>query len=176
MWVDWALSRSVGIQKTDVFPSFLPAKCCQNVGWVFKLLKFSSLSIFFLKFLRFSKFFLMSKSHPQNFRITGMLESLSRVLKLETFALSTPLPLPTYPNCNRPFQSWSKPLFQCESKCKTIGMKLIFLLSANTAHFHKKGFTLGLILQLRVFRTWKWPVHIQINPVSKSVSQWLNRN
>ena len=39
VWVNGALSWLVGIQKIkNVFSTFLPVKCCQNVGWVFKLL------------------------------------------------------------------------------------------------------------------------------------------
>ena len=29
---------------------------------------------------------------------------------------------------------------------------------ANKTHFHKKGFAIGLILRVRVFGTWKWPI------------------
>ena len=29
---------------------------------------------------------------------------------------------------------------------------------ANKTHFHKKGCALGLILKVRVFGSWKWPI------------------
>ena len=37
-------------------------------------------------------------------------------------------------------------------------MKMIFHSHANKTHFHKKGCALGLILKVRVFGTWKWPI------------------
>ena len=33
-----------------------------------------------------------------------------------------------------------------------------FYYHANKTHFHKKGFTLGLVLGVRVFETRKWPI------------------
>ena len=42
---------------------------------------------------------------------------------------------------------------------KSIDMKMIFYSHAN------KGFSLSLILNVRVFETWKWPIFIQNAPV-----------
>ena len=50
-------------------------------------------------------------------------------------------------------------LFQNESKCETINENAIDLHENETTcrtHFHKKGFTLGLVLKQRN-RDWKWP-------------------
>ena len=56
---------------------------------------------------------------------------------------------------NRPFPSWSKPLFQSDAKCKAVDMKMIIQYShANKTNFHMKGFALSLVLKVRVFRTW----------------------
>lgn len=33
-----------------------------------------------------------------------------------------------------------------------------FLFSCNETHFYRKGFVLGLVLKVRIFRTWKWPI------------------
>ena len=49
-----------------------------------------------------------------------------------------------FPNC-------FKPLFQSEAKCKAIDMKRIFHSHANKTHYHKNGFTLGLVVKVRVF-------------------------
>ena len=54
---------------------------------------------------------------------------------------------------NRPFPSWSKPLFQSETKCKAIDMKMIIFSHANKTNFHVKGFALTLVLKVRVFGT-----------------------
>ena len=51
------------------------------------------------------------------------------------------------------FPSCSKLLFQSEAKCEAIDMKMIFYSYANETHFHKKGFTLGLVVKVRVFGT-----------------------
>ena len=56
---------------------------------------------------------------------------------------------------NRLFQSCPKPLFQSEAKCEAIDMKMISYSHANKTHFHKKGFTLGLVVKVRVFGTRK---------------------
>ena len=42
-------------------------------------------------------------------------------------------------------------------------MEMIFHSHANKSHFHKKGCALGLILKVRVFRTRKWPINLNIN-------------
>ena len=49
-----------------------------------------------------------------------------------------------FPNC-------FKPLFQSKAKCKAIDMKRIFHSHANKTHYHKNGFTLGLVVKVRVF-------------------------
>ena len=49
-------------------------------------------------------------------------------------------------------------LFQSEAKCKAIYQKMIFYSHVNKTEFHKKGFALHLILKVRVFGTWKWPI------------------
>ena len=36
---------------------------------------------------------------------------------------------------------------------------MLFHSRAKKTHFHKKGCALGLILKVRVFGTWKWPIH-----------------
>ena len=41
---------------------------------------------------------------------------------------------------NRPFLSWSKPLFQSEAKCKAIDKKMTFHSHANKTRFHKARF------------------------------------
>ena len=50
------------------------------------------------------------------------------------------------------------PPYQNEVKCSAFDMEMIFHSHAYKAHFHKKGCPLGLILKVRVFGTWKWPV------------------
>ena len=49
---------------------------------------------------------------------------------------------------NRPFSSCPKPLFQCQAKCETIDMKIIFYSHANITLLHKKGFALSLVLKV----------------------------
>ena len=58
------------------------------------------------------------------------------------------------PLLNRPFPSSPRPLYQ---KCSAFDMEMIFHSHANKTHFHKKGCALGLILQVTVFGTRKWP-------------------
>ena len=53
---------------------------------------------------------------------------------------------------------YPKPQFQSEAKCEAFDMKTIFNSYANKSHFHKKGFALSLVLKVRAFETWKWPV------------------
>ena len=63
---------------------------------------------------------------------------------------------------NRPFPSSLVPLFQSESKCETILMKMTDLHENETAcktHFHKNGFALRLVLKQRHKRTRKWPIN-----------------
>ena len=67
------------------------------------------------------------------------------------------------PNC-------PKPLFENEAKCEAIDVKMIFSSHANKTHFHKKGFTLGLVLIVRVFGTRKWPVILSSCPLQKVVA------
>ena len=43
---------------------------------------------------------------------------------------------------------------QSEAKCEAIDMKMNYS-RANKTHFHKKGFTFGLVLKIRVLRTRK---------------------
>ena len=54
------------------------------------------------------------------------------------------------------------PLFQSESKCKTIFYENDFDLHENetacSTHFHMKGFALRLVLKERHKRTRKWPI------------------
>ena len=45
---------------------------------------------------------------------------------------------------------------------KTFLVKMIFYYNANKTHFYKKGFTLGLVLRVRVFGTRKWPIVAKI--------------
>ena len=66
---------------------------------------------------------------------------------------------PSQSDGNSPFPSCLKPLFQSEAKCRAIDMEMIFYSHANKTHFHNKGFALGLILKVRVFRTRKWPIN-----------------
>ena len=51
---------------------------------------------------------------------------------------------------HRPFQICTKPLFQSETKCEAIDHYLFFYFHANKTHFLKKGFSLGLVLKVRV--------------------------
>ena len=37
-------------------------------------------------------------------------------------------------------------------------MPMIFFSHANKTHFHKKGFTVSLVVKVRVYGTRKWPV------------------
>jgi len=61
----------------------------------------------------------------------------------------------------------TKPLFESEAKCEAIDIKMIFSSHANRAHFHKKDFTLGVVLKVRVFGTRKWPVTLCSCPLQK---------
>ena len=83
---------------------------------------------------------------------------------LELFQ-STPLPFSegnapgTRASSNTSFPSSTGPLYQNEVKCSAFDIKMIFNSNANKTHFHKKGFELGLILKMRIFRTQKWPIN-----------------
>jgi len=50
-------------------------------------------------------------------------------------------------------RTYLNPLFQSEAKCKAIDLKIIFYAHSNKNHFHNKGFTLILVLRVRVFGT-----------------------
>ena len=56
---------------------------------------------------------------------------------------------------NTLFTTCPKLLFQSEAKCEAIDMKMIPYSHANKTHFHKKGFTLGLVVKVRDFGTRK---------------------
>lgn len=56
---------------------------------------------------------------------------------------------------NGPFSSCPKFLFQSEVKCEAIAMKMFIYCHANKPHFHKKGFGLNLVLEVRVLQTEK---------------------
>ena len=49
----------------------------------------------------------------------------------------------------------TKPLFESEAMCEGIDIKMIFSSRVNKTHFHKKDFTLGVVLKVRVFGTRK---------------------
>ena len=59
-------------------------------------------------------------------------------------------------------------MFQNESKCKAIDMKMTFCSHANKTHFPLKGFALSLVLKVRVFRTQKWPLKFTLQEVIKT--------
>ena len=59
------------------------------------------------------------------------------------------------PSANRPFARCPKPLFQSEAKCEAIDTTMTFYSRANKIHFHKKSFTVSLVLKVRVFETRK---------------------
>ena len=58
-----------------------------------------------------------------------------------------------------PFLSSPGPLFQNEGRCYAFDMEMIFHSHSNKTHFHKKGCAPNLILKVRVFGTWKWPIN-----------------
>ena len=39
-------------------------------------------------------------------------------------------------------------------------MKMVFNYDANKTHFHTKGFALSVVLKVRFFGTWKWPIKL----------------
>ena len=62
---------------------------------------------------------------------------------------------------NKSFPRCLKPLFQSEAKCKTIDMNLNSHAKKN--HFQIKGFSLTLVLRVRMFGTQKWPLgHFEV--------------
>ena len=76
---------------------------------------------------------------------------------------------PIFECTNRPFPSSLVPLFQSESKCETILMKMTDLHENGTAcrtHFHMKGFALRLVLKQRHKRTRKWPIKKSMTPTN----------
>ena len=56
--------------------------------------------------------------------------------------------------------SFPGPLFQNEDRCSAFDIKIIFHSKANKTHFLKKGCAPSLILKVRAFGTWKWPIYI----------------
>ena len=82
----------------------------------------------------------------------------------------------TYSSLNRPFPSSPGPLYQNEVKCSAFDMEIIFHSHANKIHFHKKGCALGLILNMRVFGTWKWPINLPTLQLLTSYTSCLLRN
>ena len=59
---------------------------------------------------------------------------------------------------NRPFPSFPRSLFQDEGRCSAFDTEIIFHSHAKKNNFHKKGCAPSLILKVRVFGTWKWPI------------------
>ena len=51
---------------------------------------------------------------------------------------------------NRPFTSYSKPLFQNETKREAIDVTMIFYSHAQKTYFHKKGLSISLVLKQRL--------------------------
>ena len=62
-----------------------------------------------------------------------------------------------------PFRSSPGLLYQNEVKCWGFDIEMMFHSQANTTHFHKKDYALGLILKVRIFETRKWPILLQKN-------------
>ena len=54
-------------------------------------------------------------------------------------------------------------LYQNEVKFWTFDIEMMFHSQANTTHFHKKDYALGLILKVRIFETRKWPILLYKN-------------
>ena len=59
---------------------------------------------------------------------------------------------------NRPFPSFPEPLHQNKVKYLAFDMEMIFHSHTKETHFHKKGWALCHILEVRVFGTRKWPI------------------
>ena len=49
----------------------------------------------------------------------------------------------------------------------------MFYYHANKTHFHKKGFALALVLRVRVFGTWKWPILFSLISIVFLVGEFL---
>ena len=67
---------------------------------------------------------------------------------------------------NRPFPRYPLPLFQNESTCETIHMKMCSTFTsihfyANQSHFHLNRFARRLLFKLRQNETRKWPISNQ---------------
>ena len=82
--------------------------------------------------------------------------------------------------CNRLFPSSLVPLFQSESKCETILMKMTDLHEIETAcktHFHMNGLALRLVLKQIHKRSWKRPIGNNDHSSSmRSLPMQNNRN
>ena len=52
-----------------------------------------------------------------------------------------------------------KHLFTGKDKCRAMYMKISFDSHANSTHFQRKRFALGLVLTVRVSVTRKWPIN-----------------
>ena len=62
---------------------------------------------------------------------------------------------------NKPFPSFSGPLFQNEDRCSAFDIEIMFHSQAKKTHFHKKSSASSLILKVRVFGTQKWPSRLR---------------
>ena len=54
-------------------------------------------------------------------------------------------------------------LYQNEVKFWAFDIEMMFYSQANTTHFHKKDYALGLILKVRIFETRKWAILLYKN-------------
>ena len=61
---------------------------------------------------------------------------------------------------NRSILSYPWLLYQKEVKCSAFDMGVILYSHGNKTHFHNKGCALGVILEVTVFGTQKWPLTI----------------
>ena len=59
----------------------------------------------------------------------------------------------------RPFSKCPKPLFRGEANCEADDVTMICYSHAKKTHFHKKAFTLSLVLKVKILRTRNWPNH-----------------
>ena len=66
--------------------------------------------------------------------------------------------LMTYCSPNRPFPSSPGLSFKTRIGAQPFDMEVIIHSHTNKTHFHKKGCAPSLILKVRVFGTWKWPI------------------
>ena len=87
---------------------------------------------------------------------------------LQKIPQHTIMPLVCHPKyCISIVFSFSWGHFNSQEELKTklmqhFGVKMIFNYDANKTHFHDKGFALSLVLKVRFFGTWKWPIFIRI--------------